>query len=111
MENCRYTSLKMGTQLIQFFALFFLSIRSVSTEQWQLYVKNFESHQDGSEEPEILMGQSIFPGEIKAEAPLQNENPMNDQIIWQQYIQQIESLSPESKVSKFCKESRIYACC
>ena len=51
------------------------------------------------------MGQSIVLGEVKAEAPLQNENPMNDQIIWQQYIQQVESLSPENKVSKFCKEA------
>ena len=39
------------------------------------------------------MGQSIVLGEIKAEVPLQNEDSMNDQIIWQQYIQQIESLS------------------
>ena len=31
---------------------------------------------------------------------------MNDQIGWKQYIQQVESLSPESKVSKFCKEAR-----
>ena len=31
---------------------------------------------------------------------------MNDQIIWQQYIQQIESLSPENRLSKFCKEAR-----
>ena len=30
---------------------------------------------------------------------------MNDQIIWQQYIQQVESLSPENKVCKFCKEA------
>ena len=30
---------------------------------------------------------------------------MNYQIIWQQYIQQIESLSPENRVSKFCKEA------
>ena len=30
---------------------------------------------------------------------------MNDQIILQQYIQQVESLSPENKVSKFCKEA------
>ena len=51
------------------------------------------------------MGQSIVLGEIKAEVPLQNENPMNDQIIWQQYIQQVESLSPESKVSRFCVEA------
>ena len=47
----------------------------------------------------------IVLGEVKAEDPLQNENPMNDQIIWQQYIQQVESLSPENKVSKFCKEA------
>ena len=67
--------------------------------------EELESHQDRSGEPEILMGQSIVLGEVKAEAPLQNENPMNDQIIWQQYIQQIESLSPENKVSKFCKEA------
>ena len=51
------------------------------------------------------MGQSIVLGEVKAEVPLQNENPMNDQIIWQQYIQQVESLSSENRVSKFCKEA------
>ena len=34
------------------------------------------------------------------------EDPMNDQIIWQQYIQQVESLTPENRVSKFCKEAR-----
>ena len=67
--------------------------------------EEFESHLDGSGEPEILMGQSIVLGEIKAEAPLQNENPMNDQIIWQQYSQQVESLALENKVSKFCKEA------
>ena len=65
----------------------------------------FENHQDGSGEPEILIGQSIVLGKIYAEVPLHNENPMNDQILWQQYIQQVESLSPESKVSKFCKEA------
>ena len=67
--------------------------------------EEFESHQDGSGEPEILMGQSIVLGEIKAEVPLQNENSMNHQILWQQYIERIESLSPESKVSRFCKEA------
>ena len=67
--------------------------------------EEFESHQDRSGEPEILMGQSIVLVEVKAEVPLQNKNPMNDQIIWQQYIQQVESLSPENKVSKFCKEA------
>ena len=53
----------------------------------------------------ILMGQSFVLGEVKAEAPLHDEDPRNDQIIWQQYIQQVESLSPENRVSKFCKEA------
>ena len=51
--------------------------------------KEFENHQDGSGKPEILMGQSIVLGEIKAEVPLQNENPLNNQILWQQYIERI----------------------
>ena len=67
--------------------------------------EEFENHQDGSGEPEILMGQSIVLGEIKSEILLQNENPLNRQILWQQYIERIESLSPESKVSRFCKEA------
>ena len=61
------------------------------------FCEEFESHQDGSGEPEILMGQSI--GEVKAETPVHCEDPRNDQIIWQQYIERIDSLSPESKVS------------
>ena len=42
-ESCRNTSLQIKTQLIQFIALFFLSISSVSTEQWQLYAKNLRA--------------------------------------------------------------------
>ena len=56
--------------------------------------EEFETHQDGSGEPEILMGQSIVLGEKKAEVLVQNENPLNHQILWQQYIERIESLSP-----------------
>ena len=51
------------------------------------------------------MGQSIVLGEIKAEVLLQNENHLNHQILWQQYMERIESLSPESKVSRFCMEA------
>ena len=43
VESCRYTSPQMNSQLIQLFELFFLSISSVSTEQWQLYVKNLRT--------------------------------------------------------------------
>ena len=70
--------------------------------------EEFEGHQDRTGEPVILMGQSIVLGEVEAETPLQNENPMNDQIIRQQYIQQVESLSPENRVSKL---AGFYACC
>ena len=51
------------------------------------------------------MGQSIVLGALKAEIPLQNENSLNHQILWQQYMERIESLSPESKVSRFCMEA------
>ena len=67
--------------------------------------EEFEGHQDRTGEPVILMGQSIVLCEVKAETPLHDEDPMNDQIIWQQYIRQVEWLSPENRVSKFCKEA------
>ena len=37
--------------------------------------EEFEAHQDQLGEPDVLMGQSIVLSEIKAEVPLQNENP------------------------------------
>ena len=79
VENCLYISPLIKIQVIQFIALFFLSISSVSAEQWQPYARNLRDHQDGSGEPEVLIGQSIVLGEIKAEVPLQNEDSMNDQ--------------------------------
>ena len=66
--------------------------------------EEFEGHQDRTGQLVILVGQSIVLGEAKAETLVHDEDPRNDQIIWQQYIQQIESLSPENRVSKFCKE-------
>ena len=45
--------------------------------------EEFETHQGGSVEPDVLMGQSIVLGEIKAEILLQNENSSNHQILWQ----------------------------
>ena len=69
------------------------------------FCEELETHQDGSGEPDALMGQSIVLGEIKAEIPLQNDNSSNHQILWEQYMERIESLSPESKVSRFCMEA------
>ena len=67
--------------------------------------EEFEDHQDRTGQPVILVGQSIVLGEVKAETPVHDEDPRNDQIIWQQYIQQIESLSPENRLSKFSQEA------
>ena len=67
--------------------------------------EEFEAHQDRSGEPDVLMGQSIVLSEIKAEVPLQNENPSHHPILWQQYEERIKSLSQESKVSKFCMDA------
>ena len=67
--------------------------------------EEFENHQDGSGQLDVLMGQSIVLGEIKAEIPLQNENSSNHQILWQRYMERIEMLSQENKVSKFCVDA------
>ena len=67
--------------------------------------EEFEDHQDRTGQLVILVGQSIVLGEVKAETPVHDEDHRNDQIIWQQYIQQVESLSPEKRLSKFCKEA------
>ena len=67
--------------------------------------EEFEDHQDRTVKHVILVGQSIVLGEIKAEVPAHDEEPRDAQIIWQQYIQQTESLSPENRLSKFCVEA------
>ena len=105
MEHCQYTSLQIIRQLKLFFAFSFLSISSAFTEQLQTYVRNSRAYQDRSGEPDLVMVQSIVLGEIKAETPLQNENYSKHQILWQQYMEQIESFSQESKVSGFCMEA------
>ena len=65
----------------------------------------YEGHPDSTGEPVILEGQSIVFGEIKAEALAHDEEPGDAQIILQQYFQQVKSLSPENRLSKFCKEA------
>ena len=83
----------------------------VSANQLSLYgavanmCEEFETHQDRSGEHDVLMGQSIVLSEIKAEVPLQNENPSYHYVLWQQYEERIKLLSQESEVSKFCMDA------
>ena len=51
----------------------------MSTEQWQPYARNLKTIKIERVQPVILVGQSLVLGEVKAEAPLHDEDPMNDQ--------------------------------
>ena len=83
----------------------------ISVNQLSIYgavaaiCEEFENHQDGTGQPVILVGQSIVLGEIKAEVLVHDEEPRDDQIILQQNVQQVESLSLENKFRKICKEA------
>ena len=68
--------------------------------------EEFEDHQDRTEATCDIGGTvNCSWRRLKAEVPVHDEDPRYDQIIWQQYIQQIESLSPENRLSKFCKQA------
>ena len=89
-KNCLYTLLQIKTQLTQFIE-FILSVNQLS-----VYGAVTACPADGS---------INCSWRSQSRNSFANESPMKDQIIWQQYIQQVESLSPENKVSKFCKEA------
>ena len=51
------------------------------------------------------MGQSIVLGEIKAEVPLQNDDPAYQNLLLQRFEKRIESLSHTDRLSKFCMDT------
>ena len=69
------------------------------------FCDEYDGHQDSTGESVILEGQSIVLGEVKAEVPARNEELEDAKIILQQYFQQVQSLSPENRLGKFCKEA------
>ena len=64
----------------------------------------FLGQPDNTGEPVVLEGQSIVLGEVKAEVPAQEE-PEDSNIALRKYFQQVQRLSPEDRLSKFCKEA------
>ena len=66
--------------------------------------EEFVGQPDNTGEPVILEGQSIDLGEVEAGAPA-HEEPQNSNVALQKYFQQVRRLSPEDKLSKFCKEA------
>ena len=67
--------------------------------------EEFESHQDRSGQPDVLMGQSIVLSEIKAEFPYENDDPAYQNLLLQRYEDRIKSLSQTDRVSKFCVDA------
>ena len=67
--------------------------------------EEFESHQDRSGQPDVLMGQSVVLSEIKAEVSLENDIPSHQNLLLQRYEERIELLSQVNKVSKFCMDA------
>ena len=59
---------------------------------------------DNTGEPVILEGQSIVLREVKAET-LAREEPEDCNILLHKYFQQVKQLSPENRLSKFCREA------
>ena len=53
----------------------------------------------------MVIGQSIVLSEIKAEVPLQNDDPAYQNFLLQRYEERIKSLSQTDKVSKFCMDA------
>ena len=83
----------------------------VSANQLSLYgavanmCEEFETHQDRSGQPDVLMGQSIVFSEIKAEVPLENHHTSHQNLLLQRFEERIEMLSQEDEVSKFCMDA------
>ena len=83
----------------------------ISANQLSIYgamatiCEEFEAHQDRSGEPDVLMGQSIVLGEIKAEVPLQNDIPSHQNLLLQRYEERIKLFSQENNVSKSCMDA------
>ena len=63
--------------------------------------EEFESHQDRSGQPDVVIGQSIVLSEIKAEVPLENDDPAYQNFLLQRYEERIKSLSQTDRVSEF----------
>ena len=53
----------------------------------------------------MVLGQSIVLIEIKAEVPLENDDPAYQNFVLQQDEERIERLSQPDKVSKFCMDA------
>ena len=67
--------------------------------------EEYESLHDRSGRPDGVMGQSIVLSAFNSEVPLDCDDPVNQDLLLQQYGERIERLSQQDKVSKFCMDA------
>ena len=53
----------------------------------------------------VVMGQSIVLSVIKTEGPLDCDDPVNQELLLQQYGERIDKLSQQDKLSNFCMDA------
>ena len=67
--------------------------------------EEYESLHDKSGQPDKVMGQSIVVSEIKTEVPLENDDPVFQNLLLHRYEERIQSLSQTDRVSKICMDA------
>ena len=85
----------------------------VSANQLSLYgavaemCEEYETLHERTGRP-VVIGQSsssLVPSVIKTEVPLDSDDPVNQDLLLQQYGERIEKLSQQDKLSKFCMDA------
>ena len=104
-EKYPYTSVLTQIQLIQFIELFFLSISSVSTEQWQLFAMNMKATKIARGNPFFWLVSQLFLEKSNPTYLLMMKNPETNKSFCSNMFNKLNSLSPENRLSKFCKEA------
>ena len=91
-------------QLIQFIALFFLSISSVSTEQWQLYAMNMKATQTARGNPLYWWVNQLYLKKSKPKYLLMMKNPETLKSFGSNIFNKLNRFH-QNRLSKFCKEA------
>ena len=67
--------------------------------------REYETLQDRSGRPDVVMGQSIVLSAIKTEVLLESDDPAYQNFLLQQYEERIEKLLQQDRLSKFCMDA------
>ena len=95
-ENCLYILLRIIKQLRLFRIIVVVSQLSLHGADANM-CEEFESHQDRTGQPDVLIVQSIVLSEIKAEVPLKNDIPSHQNLLLQRYGERIKCFHQKAK--------------